>query len=302
VVSESIWQHETSSDEPLSEIGPFRIQRERYRSQLSDKTREHEVLEAPDSVVAVALTRGRQVILVRRFRPGSRADSLELPSRLLAAGENPTLAAIEELRDTFGFVGHPPVMLGSHWSDPALMRSRVTTVVVLNVTRVRDPTFDESEEMLIRTVPADEIPGMIRGGEINNALTVGALLLWLVSELPGPMHPADLKTPRRSGTATLVASVAAVAGLLHLVLSMRDILLTWFQAVWGAASVAAAITLWALVPPPRVALVKAARVVDRRFFFMLFVTPALIVGWFIVLGGLAGWLLGLMEALGWSWL
>ena len=77
------------------------------------------------------------------------------------------------------------MLLGTLWSNPSLLTSRISTIVVRNARLVAEPDPDQDEELTIERVPAGEIPRMIREGQIDHALVVAGLLWWLGTKSPG---------------------------------------------------------------------------------------------------------------------
>ena len=179
------WIRDGESDRTLEENWLFRLRSERYRSRASGRSHDFYVLHLADAVNVVALTTDRELILVRQFRAGSGRDSLETPGALLEPGEDSSDAGSRELLEETGFAGDPPHLLGAMWSNPSLLSSKTTTVVVTNARRVAEARLDPGEEVEVVLVPAREIPAMIRCGEIDHALVVAGLLWWLGDERPG---------------------------------------------------------------------------------------------------------------------
>ena len=182
---EPSWIRDGESDRTLEENWLFRLRCERYRSRASGRSHDFFVLHLADAVNVVALTTDRQLILVRQFRAGSGRDSLETPGGLLEPGEDAREAGSRELLEETGFAGDPPLVLGAMWSNPSILSSKTTTVVVTNARRVAETRLDPGEEVEVVLAPAREIPEMIRRGEIDHALVVAGLLWWLADQRPG---------------------------------------------------------------------------------------------------------------------
>jgi len=172
-------------DQLLEENWLFRLRKERFESRHTGKVHDYFVLDLADAVHVVALTPDGEVLLVRQFRAGSGRDSLEIPGGLVDPGEDPCTAGARELLEETGYAGDPPVLLGTLWSNPSLLTSRISTIVVRNARLVAEPDPDQDEELTIDRVPADEIPRMIREGQIDHALVVAGLLWWLGTKSPG---------------------------------------------------------------------------------------------------------------------
>ncbi|MFO0892498.1 MAG: NUDIX hydrolase [Isosphaeraceae bacterium] len=166
-------------DRTLEENWLFRLRKERFRSRHSGKTHDYFVMHLADAVHVVALTPGREVLLVRQFRAGSGRDSLEIPGGLVDAGEDPCTAGARELLEETGYAGDPPDFLGTLYSVPSILTSRISTIVIRNARQVAEPKLDHTEELTIERVPAAEIPRLIRDGRIDHALVVAGLLWWL---------------------------------------------------------------------------------------------------------------------------
>ena len=196
-MSEPSWLRDPDADpagETLAETWLFRLRSERYRSRVSDRAHDYYVMDLADAVNVIALTPGRHLVLVRQFRAGSGRDSLETPGGLLGPGEDPLAAGARELLEETGYAGGVPSLVGTVWSNPSLLTSRSTTILILDVQPVAAPHLDPGEEVVLELVLADSIPRMIRDGQIDHALTVCGLLWWLASERGG-----FLATPQERG-------------------------------------------------------------------------------------------------------
>ncbi len=112
-------------DQTIEENWLFHLRRERFLSRHSGQVHDYSVIHLADAVHVVALTLDGQVILVRQFRAGSGRDSLEIPGGLVDAGEDPCVAGARELLEETGYAGDPPELLGTLWSVPSLLTSRI---------------------------------------------------------------------------------------------------------------------------------------------------------------------------------
>jgi 8-oxo-dGTP pyrophosphatase MutT (NUDIX family) len=171
-----------TNDQVIEENWLFRLRKQRFESRHSGRIHDYYVISLNDAVHVVALTPDRQLLLVRQFRAGSGRDSVEIPGGLVEPGEDPCAAGARELLEETGHAGDAPVLLGTFWSNPALLTSRIFTIVIRNARLVHQPRPDRDEELTIEKVPESEIPGMIRDGRIDHALVVAGLLLWLRSK------------------------------------------------------------------------------------------------------------------------
>jgi len=177
------WQRGEAADDRTIEVNwLFELRRERWISRNSNRSHDFFVLHLADAVQVIALTPDRNVILVRQFRAGSGRDSLEPPGGLVNPGEDLLVAGARELLEETGYAGDSPCLLGKSYSNPSLMTSRISTILVTNARPTAAPHPDPGEEVAVEFIPADAIATLIRDGRIDHALAVGGLLMWLLTE------------------------------------------------------------------------------------------------------------------------
>lgn len=176
------WEPVPEASRTIEQNWLFALRRERFRSRQSGKQHDYYVMDLADCVNVIALTPSRELVMVRQFRAGSRAVSLETPGGLLDPGEDPAAAGVRELREETGFEGDPPRVLGTVWSNPSILTSRATTIVIANAVRTSEPAHDPSEELSIERVPLDRLNDLIRDGLIDHSLVVAGLLWWQLLE------------------------------------------------------------------------------------------------------------------------
>ena len=150
----------------------------RYRHPVRTTEREFVVVNAPDWVNVVALTRDGHLVLVRQFRFGIDEFSLEIPGGVIESGEDPVVAGLRELREETGFTGAPAKLLGSVHPNPAIQSNRCHFVLVESAARSHELEWDPDEEMHVETRPADEILALARNGCITHGLVLNALMLF----------------------------------------------------------------------------------------------------------------------------
>jgi 8-oxo-dGTP pyrophosphatase MutT (NUDIX family) len=153
----------------------FRLERQTLES--GDDRREAMVLRAPNWVNVIALDDAQQVLLVRQWRFGVAAPTLEIPGGMIDEGETDRQAAERELYEETGHRAAHWRRLGEVLPNPAFLANRCATWVATGLERIGEPLGDGEEEIVLERAPLAEIGRLVGRGEINHALVVAAFYL-----------------------------------------------------------------------------------------------------------------------------
>ncbi len=165
------------SEETPADFGIFTVRTVRVQDPRDGSEHARVRIEAPDWVNVVAVTPREELILVRQYRFGTRASTLEIPGGACDAGEDPEAAAARELEEETGYRAARIVLLGSCHPNPAIQTNRTFSFLALGCERIHGGRPDGGEDIAVEIVPRAEIPGMVRRGEITHALVLVAFLL-----------------------------------------------------------------------------------------------------------------------------
>jgi len=156
----------------------FAVRRDSNRSSTTGQEHDFFVIETADWVNVVPLTADNRVVMVRQFRHGIRALTLEVPAGIIDPTDaSPLVAAARELREETGYTASSLEPLGVVHPNPAIMNNRCHIFVAHDVALTGPPQWDGTEELEVATVPLAAIPDLIRSGGVSNALTVTAFQL-----------------------------------------------------------------------------------------------------------------------------
>lgn len=157
------------------------LELERRRLAAGDDRREALVLSAPDWVNVIPLLDDGRVLLVRQWRFGISAPTLEIPGGMVEESD-PRVAAARELEEETGYRARRWRKLGVLHPNPAFLSNRLITYLASDLVRVGEPLGDGDEEIALDSAPLSEIPSLITGGQITHSLVVAAF--YLLAQLP----------------------------------------------------------------------------------------------------------------------
>jgi len=132
-------------------------------------------IRSPAWVNVVALTHRDELVMVRQFRHGAHAVTLEIPGGMVDPGESPAEAAARELLEETGYRAGRLASLGSINPNPAIFTNRCHMQVALDCEAVAEIQNSPTEETVVELLPLAELPGTLRAGGIDHALVVAAL-------------------------------------------------------------------------------------------------------------------------------
>ena len=156
----------------------FALDHARYRHPVRGTERDFVVINSPDWVNVIAVTPDSRLVLVRQFRYGIDAFSLEIPGGVMDAGEDPIEAGLRELREETGYSGVRARLLGSVHPNPAFQSNRAHFVLVEAVTRSHELEWDADEEIEVVVESIERVLAMARNGGITHSLVLNALMFF----------------------------------------------------------------------------------------------------------------------------
>lgn len=167
VRSESLFRHKL-----------FELRHEELERPEEGRRRAALVLDAPDWVNVVALDAGDRVLLVRQWRFGIGAPTLEIPGGMVDPGESPLEAAARELVEETGYRAARWTELGAVDPNPAFLTNRCTTFLAEQLERVGEPAGDGEEEITVESAAVGALGALVDSGAIRHSLVIAAIYLF----------------------------------------------------------------------------------------------------------------------------
>jgi 8-oxo-dGTP pyrophosphatase MutT (NUDIX family) len=170
----------------------FNLRIDRVVSPRTSKAHDFYILESLDWVNVIPLTQGNEVVLIRQYRHGTREVTLEIPGGIVEEGDSPQEAARRELMEETGYRDSGMISLGLVHPNPAFLNNRCHTFLARGVRLAAAQDQDEKEDIEVILRPLDEIPRLIRDGEITHSLVVAAFYRLFVEQwsIQGPWRQA----------------------------------------------------------------------------------------------------------------
>ena len=138
------------------------------------------VIDAKDWAIVIPVIdgpKGKQFVMVRQWRHGSRSLSLEFPGGVSEPGEKPEEAAIREMKEETGYQPGKIEKIGEFSPNPAIMSNRVHFFLAEELTNSGLQKLDEDEYVEVVLVDAEEaIRGMGKEPYIHALMGTAAAL------------------------------------------------------------------------------------------------------------------------------
>lgn len=165
-----IWKRIKS--EQLADCRVFKIREDFCERDTDNAEHTFFVIECPDWVNVIALTKEKDVVLIEQYRQGIEEITLEIPGGMIDADENHEDAAKRELLEETGYSSNKIVYLGKSRPNPAIQNNWMHHYLALDCEKTGETDFDEHESVITKLVRLDKIESLITSGAITHSLVL----------------------------------------------------------------------------------------------------------------------------------
>ena len=137
----------------------------------------------------IPVTETGHVVLVKQFRVGIGNFTLEIPGGVMDPADSDMKAgAVRELTEETGYTPLPNaryISLGWSFANPAIQNNRCHSFVIGPVRKSKKQNLDQGEMIETMEVRIEEIPDLIKNGQISHALILNAFFHLLIQSENG---------------------------------------------------------------------------------------------------------------------
>lgn len=166
------WRVESS--EPVLEERYLEVWRERVTTGSGFSIPDYHLIRSPSWAAAICLTRDRNLVMVRQYRHGHEALSLEFPAGIVEPDEEPLEAARRELIEETGYEAETLTQFWQIRPEPARHRQTAHFAFGKGAVLARPQALDASEEIRVELHPVSCLDQVV--AQMAHGLHVAALL------------------------------------------------------------------------------------------------------------------------------
>ena len=137
---------------------------------------EYYVVEYPDWVNVIAITKEGDFVMERQYRHAVAMTCYELPCGVMEAGETPLEAAKRELMEETGFGGGEWEEILQITPNPSSMSNFTHCFVAKGVEKVGETRLDATEELEVHLLKREQVLQLLRENQLIQSLMISPLL------------------------------------------------------------------------------------------------------------------------------
>ena len=137
-----------------------------------------EIVGHPGAVVIVPVDADGRILWIKQHRWAAQRELLELPAGTLEKDETPEQTARRELPEETNFAADTWTALGGFYSAPGFCEEYLHAFAASGL-RAEEADGDEDEDISVHPATLDETLAMIDAGQIEDAKSIAAIMLYL---------------------------------------------------------------------------------------------------------------------------
>ena len=167
-----VWKRKSSKQ--VADCRVFKVRQDFSERESDNKESDFFVIEAPNWINIIALTKDEEIVLIEQYRQGAEEITLEVPSGMIDSGEEPLATAKRELLEETGFSSENVMLIGKSNPNPAIQNNTMFHYLAVGCEKTGDTSFDEHESIVTKMFPLEEVDELIKSGKIKHSLAIAA--------------------------------------------------------------------------------------------------------------------------------
>ena len=141
---------------------------------------EYYVLEYPDWVNVIAITKDGRFVMERQYRYGVDSMNYEIPCGVMEVGETPLEAVQRELLEETGYGGGVWKELMCISPNPTSMTNMTYCFVAEGVEKISEQKLDDTEDLEVHLMSREDVLLLLKNDELIQSLMIAPLYKYLM--------------------------------------------------------------------------------------------------------------------------